>query len=254
MAEPQEQGNIRQEFNLGRTGLNMDSSINQIEKGQLSYALNASVENFDSNSVSYQNEPGNELCLVFPPGYVLIGKYFIPEQNKHIFFLANEADGKSEIGYMDNNDCIYRTLVNADCLNFNVNSPIHKAVHKITNCDTEIYWTDGLNERRFLNINNLPWITVVEGDICDIVTEVGVLDCNKLKIQPNFNIPELDPTEVLTGGELKAGVYQFAVQYCNASGIGYTSYYSVTNPVPIANPDITTLSFDYVVGLSLIHI
>ena len=247
----QEQGNVRQEFALGRTGLNMDSSVNQIEKGQLTYALNASVENFDSNSVNYQNEPGNELCLNFPTGYVLIGEHFIAERNKHIFFLANEADGKSEIGYMDNNDCIYHTLVNADCLNFNIKSPIHKAVHKITDCNTEIYWTDGVNNRRFLNIDNLPWVTVVEGNICDVVTETGVLDCNKLEIQPNFNIPELDATEVLTGGALKAGTYQFAVQYCNASGIGYTSYYSVTNPVPIANPDITTLNFDYVVGRSI---
>jgi hypothetical protein len=229
----------------------MDSSINQIEKGQLSYALNASVENFDSNSVSYQNEPGNELCLNFPEGYVLIGKHYISEKNKHIFFLANEGDLKSEIGYMDNNDCVYRSLVNADCLNFNVNYPIHKVVHKITDCDTEIYWTDGLNNRRFLNIDNIPWVTVFEGDICDIVTENGVLDCNKIEIQPNFEIPELNPIEVLTGGELKAGTYQFAVQYCNASGIGYTSYYSVTNPLPIANPDITTLSFDYVVGRSI---
>ena len=247
----QEQGNVRQEFNLGRTGLNMDSSINQIEKGQLSYALNASVENFDSNSVNYQNEPGNELCLNFPEGYVLIGKHFISEKNKHIFFLVNEGDGKSEIGYMDNNNCQYQTLVNADCLNFKINHPIHKVVHKITDCDTEIYWTDGFNNRRFLNIDNLPWVTLVEGNVCDIVPEVGVLDCNKLEIQPNFEIPELDVTEVLTGGELKAGTYQFAIQYCNASGIGYTSYYSVTNPLPIANPDITTLNFDYVVGRSI---
>lgn len=251
MAEPQEQGNIRQEFNLGRTGLNMDSSINQIEKGQLSYALNASVENFDSNSVSYQNEPGNELCLNFPEGYVLIGKHFISEKNKHIFFLVNDTEGKSEIGYMNNNDCVYHALVNADCLKFSINYPIHKVVHKITDCNTEIYWTDGLNNRRFLNIDNLPWVTIVEGDICDIVTETGTLDCNKLEIQPNFEIPELDVTEVLTGGELKAGTYQFAIQYCNASGIGYTSYYSVTNPLPISNPDLTTLSFDYVVGRSI---
>jgi hypothetical protein len=251
MAEPQEQGNIRQEFSLGRTGLNMDSSINQIEKGQLSYALNATVENFDSNSVSYQNEPANEFCLNFPEGYVLIGKYFIPERNKHIFFLSNEGDGKSEIGFLNINECFYQTLVNADCLNFRIDHPIHKVVHKITDCSTEIYWTDGFNDRRYLNIDNLPWVTTIEGNICEIVPEIGVLDCNKLKIQPNFEIPELDTVEVLTGGELKAGTYQFAIQYCNASGIGYTSYYSVTNPLPIANPDVTTLNFDYVVGRSI---
>ena len=81
----------------------------------------------------------------------LIGKHFINEKNKHIFFLTNPTTGDSQIGYMDNNDCIYHILVNATCLNFNINYPIHKAVHKITNCTTEIYWTDGFNPRRYLD-------------------------------------------------------------------------------------------------------
>ena len=74
MAE-QEQGNIRQEYNNATTGLNMDQTLNQIQKGRLTYALNAAVENFDANSVNYQNEPGNELCVTFPSGFVLIGNH-----------------------------------------------------------------------------------------------------------------------------------------------------------------------------------
>ncbi len=109
--------NIIQENNVARTGLNMDQSVNQVQKGQLTYALNAAVENFDSNSVNYQNEPGNELCLEFPEGYHLIGTHLINEQNKHIFFLTNPETGASEIGYMDNNDCVYRTYISGNCLN-----------------------------------------------------------------------------------------------------------------------------------------
>ena len=67
--EQQPQGNIRSEFNLGRKGLNMDLSVNQVEKGSLTYALNAAVENYDSSSVNYQNEPGNEFCLNFPQNF-----------------------------------------------------------------------------------------------------------------------------------------------------------------------------------------
>ena len=247
----QEQGNVRQEFNLGRLGLNMDSSVNQVEKGKLTYALNAALENFDANSVNYQNESGNELCLNFPENFHIIGTHFINEQNKHIFFLTNPETGASQVGYMDNNDCIYIQYIQGDCLNFNIDYPIHKAVHKITNCTTEIYWTDGLNPRRYLDLNNPPWVTIVGENICDIITEVGVVDCNKLKVQPNFNIPELEIIDIVNGGELKAGTYQFAIQYCNASGDGYTSYYSVTNPTPIANTQLTTLNFDYAVSQSI---
>ena len=257
---------VRQEFNLGRVGLDMDSSVNQIQKGKLSYALNAALENFDSNSVNYQNEPSNEACLDFPEGYQLIGTHFIQEKNKHIFFLANPETGGSEIGYMENNDCIYRTLctpipdtdltvcANSTCLNFDINYPIHKAVHKITNCTTEVYWTDGLNPRRFINIDQVPYIAAyLNEDNCNPQIQLPpTLDCNKLKVQPNFSIPSLDIADIVVGGDIQAGTYQFAIQYCNASGDAYTSYYSITNPTSIANTEITTPDFQYSVGKSIV--
>jgi hypothetical protein len=265
MADNQEgPSNIKQEFNLGRIGLDMDSSVNQVQKGKLSYALNAALENFDANSVNYQNEPGNEACLEFPAGYHLIGTHFIQEKNKHIFFLANPETGGSEIGYMENNDCVYRVLctpipdtdltvcANSTCLNFDINYPIHKAVHKITNCTTEVYWTDGLNPRRYINIDQVPYITAYLSDqTCDPQI-TPVLDCNKLKVQPNFSIPNLDIADIVVGGDIQAGTYQFAIQYCNASGDAYTSYYSITNPASIANTEITTPDFQYSVGKSIV--
>lgn len=257
MAEEQEQqpqqGNIVTEYNVARMGMNMDSSVTQVPKGMVTYALNASVENFDANSVNYQNEPGNEFCLNFPEGYRLIGRHFIQEKNKHVFFLVNTETGDSEIGYMDNNDCVYRTFVNAPCLNFDVNHPIHKSVHRITNCSTEIYWTDGINPRRYLdlNIENLPKILVPGSTPCN-PNFTDALDCNQLKMQPNFDIPQLSIIDVRTGGNLTAGTYQFAIQYADAAGNPYTSYYSVTNPTPIANPQLTTPSFNYEVGKSIV--
>jgi len=212
MAEEQQQGNIKVAYNSANIGLNMDQTLNQIKPGTLTYALNAALENFDSSSVNYQNEQGNELCLTFPESYVLIGTHFINEQSKHIFFITNPLTGDSEIGYMDNNDCVYRTLVNAPCLNFNIDHPIHKAVHKITNCTTEIYWTDGFNQRRYLDINNIPFLLTPTSDLCE-PTYTKELDCNQLKIQPNFNIPDLSIVDITTGGALLAVTYQFVVEY-----------------------------------------
>ena len=227
--ETTNKSNITQNFNAGQTGLNMDNTLGQIKKGTLTYALNANVENFDSNSVNYQNEEGNVLCsdeenVFFPDNFVLIGTHFINEQSKHIFFLVDPTGNNSEIGYMINNDCVYRTLVSStqnDCLNFNINYPIHKMVHRITNCSTEIYWTDGLNPRRYIDIDNIPWKSTIINCI-DVDTIPLMLDCNKIKMQPNFDIPQIAITNVITGGELTAGTYQFAIQYCNADGIGYT--------------------------------
>ena len=244
-------GNIKPEYNAATTGMNMDNTVNQIPKGMLTYALNAGVENFDANSVNYQNEPGNEFCLQFPTGYVLIGEHFINEKNKHVFFITNPNTGDSEIGYMDNNDCIYRTYVNAKCLNFDIKHPIHKIVHRITNCETEIYWTDGFNSRRYLDLENIPYKIKYGSSFCDpeYTTE---LDCNRLKVQPNFNIPDMLIVDVLNGGNLVAGTYQFAIQYADATGNPFTSYYSITNPTPIADPQLVTPNFNYQVGKSIV--
>lgn len=246
-----EQSNITQENNFAQAGMNLDQSVAQIPKGKLTYALNAALENYDASSVFYQNEPGNDFCLEFPEDFHLIGSHFIAEQNKHIFFLTNPETGASQIGYMDNNDCVYRIYVDAPCLNFKIQYPIHKIVHKITNCTTEIYWTDGLNSRRYLDLQKIPYITVPSSDVCN-PTPTKELDCNQLKIQPNFSIPSLDIVDVLNGGNLIAGTYQFAIQYSNATGVGYTSYYSVTNPTPIADPHVSTLNFNYPVGKSIV--
>jgi hypothetical protein len=246
-----EQSNIRLEMGVARTGLNLDSSIDQVGPGRLTYALNAAVENFDASTINYQNEPGNELCLDFPTGYKLIGSHFIPEKKKDIFFLANPNTGDSEIGYMYNNNCQYQTLVNAPCLNFNINNPIPKVVHRITNCTTEIYWTDGVNPRRYLDIENIPYKLTAGTPSCSPVYG-DELDCNQLKLQPDFSIPQLIITQVRSEGSLVAGTYQFAVQYADASGNELTSYYSITNPLPIADEFITTVNFNYSVGKSIV--
>jgi hypothetical protein len=246
-----DQENIKQEYNNATIGLNMDQTVNQIKKGSLTYALNAAVENFDSNSINYQNEEGNELCLVFPDEFVLIGKHFISEKNKHIFFLANPDTDASEIGYMDNNDCIYHTLINAPCLAFDITHPIRKVVHKINNCATEIYWTDGINPRRYLNIDDIPKLLKFGSSLCD-PAYTDEVDCNQLLLQPVFATPSLTIFDVVSGGNLIAGTYQFAIQYADALGNPYTSFQSITNPTPIADTFITTVNFNYPVDKSIV--
>ena len=60
MAE-QEKGNINNEINYAAVGMNLDQTPMQLKKGVVTYALNAAVENFDANSITYQNEEGKNL-------------------------------------------------------------------------------------------------------------------------------------------------------------------------------------------------
>ena len=69
---PEERNNISKNLTIARIGLDMDHSVNQIDTGKLTYALNASLESFLGDAVNYQNEMGNELCFEFPEGYVVV--------------------------------------------------------------------------------------------------------------------------------------------------------------------------------------
>jgi hypothetical protein len=291
-----EQSNINQNPNQAMLGLNTDNISQQIKPGTLTYALNAQIDSFDGNMITYQNEQSNVLCTEFKTGFKVIGTYSIVEQNRTIIFMTNPYTGESEIGELSNvitcdvddptnlnekrssnyvnngynntdsscncegsqeiltfyelykklnpsstlqinSCCNYRTIINAVCLNFNINYPIHKAVHRIVDlnddankCGTEIYWADGLNPRRFINLDDLPYRTELSD--CGRI-KTNEIDCNLMEVQPTIEIPCITPIVVSDGGSLIAGTYQFVIQYANDKGEGYTAYYSVTNPIGI---------------------
>lgn len=236
-------------------GLSKDISPSEPYKRDVSYALNASVEGIGDTSFFYQNEHGNSIVVSFPEGYICIGRHYIAENNLVVFFLTNPNTQDSEIGKIDLNSVesvpSYETIVNSKCLNFNKLYPIHKVVHRQTGCSVEIYWTDGYNPRRYMDINNPPFNEPED------VTEGGLsrekqFDCNRIKVQPDFKIPVIKIRDVTSGGNLKAGAYYFAVQYADAYGKAYTSLYSFTHPIYINNPKEVGGSFDFYVNKSIV--
>jgi len=95
---------------------------------------------------------------------------------------------------------------------------------------------------------------IVQGtqeDPCQTVTSDDI-DCNKLSVQPDFSIPKISYESVRSDGAILAGDYQFAIQYSNALGEAYTSYYSVTNPLPIYDFFRVGPDFNYEVARSIV--
>lgn len=230
-------------------GLNLENVLTQVKPGMLTYALNCQKANFDGNAVQYQNEQANELCVKFPDGYKVVGREAIIPKGIVVVFLANDETGDSEIGKVITASCEYQTVVNSPCLGFSIDRPIHKVQVKITNCSTEIYWTDG-GARKFLDLDNIPYKKTIGNNNCDVVIETE-LDCNRILVQPDFAIPQIEAIAVDSDGDNIAGTYQFAAQYSNALGEGYTSFYSVTNPLPLFDPNKITQDFNFHVGKSV---
>lgn len=241
MAELQNNNKIIPNSPIG--GMNTDNITSQIKEGQITYALNAIVENWDGKEINYQNEQSNIFCSGLKEGYRTIGRHLIPQQDKVIYFLVNPKTSESEIGYKMVGDCTYHTIINASCLNFNINYPILKIVQKTTNCTTELYWTDKYNTLRYIDLENLPFVEIPDPNKEGFFIKLDTVDCNKLKVQPNFAIPKIVPVDIEVGGSLQMGTYQFAIQYSNSLGEAYTSMYAITNPLGIFESK-ETMSFD----------
>ena len=230
MAEQQstEKNNISQPS----VGLATDIAVGQLKNGYITDALNANIQTTSGEEVSYSNDDANEFCFSVPSGYKVIGVKNLIQLNKVLYFLANPTTNHSQIGYVQNNNCIYIPLLDdsvtgSDLLMFNINYPIHKVEVKTTNCSTQFYFTDNLNDRRFVDLENLPW-KVIGG-----VIQVGNIDTNKMKIQPHYSIPTITPVSIETGGNIVEGTYQFAICYSNSYSNQMTPYHSVTNPIRV---------------------
>lgn len=249
----QQQSNISLNPNQIYVGLNLDNIVSQVKPGQYTYALNGTISNFDGNAYTMQNEGGNVLCFTIPQDYRVIGTHPIYEKDLIVFWLVNPLTGDCEIGLGGLYDCIYTKQINAKCLNFDIDHPILKAEHKITDCSIEVYWTDRINRKRFIDLNNLPYVTILGDSKTNCETIItSKIDCNKLNVQPDFDIPQVQVIDVASEGQLQAGTYQFAIQYSNILGEAYTSFYSITNPVSIFDPFKVTEDFNYNVARSIV--
>lgn len=104
---------MENKVNQNLAGLNLDNVNWQVQDNMVTYALNANVQGYDGESLTYTNEPSNQSCYRFDinkPGFKIVGNLPIIEQDKLIVFLTHE-DGRSEIGEI--------TYIGRDCESIN---------------------------------------------------------------------------------------------------------------------------------------
>lgn len=69
---------------------------------------------------------------------------------------------------------------------------------------------------------------------CGCETEVSTcLNSDKLRMFPLHSDPEIDVENIVLGGRLKMGTYEFLICYCDNLGNELTEYRALTNPVSI---------------------
>ncbi len=207
-------------------GMIKDTSHSFIQKEQWSHARNAINNSVDGDLVLLGNEPANLLCASAP--YTIIGAIHT-QADKWVIYSTN--NNKSEIGLFDDSQCTYTKIVNDDCLNFNTKHLITGAAKENFDCTWQVYWDDGNNPSRTMNIDDVPWKQVVvsdPGEDCVIYEDTAELDCEKIRLAPLLNTPCLELSKSISGGQLRNGSYQAFIAY-TVNEQRVTDYIGISN-------------------------
>jgi hypothetical protein len=245
---PQNQNTSSTDTRLPIKGMTKDLNSALVGKENWTHAINAINNSKDGDVGTLGNEPANKLCSSAP--YTLIGTIHLYGDKWVLFSTNNE---KSEIGTWDDSQCEYKSIVNdytcyecqdvdglattqfVPCLNFDTQHLITGASKENFDCSWQVYWDDGKNPTRTLNLDNIPYIKIEVSDPgaeCLIYENTPCVDCEKLRLSPLVDIPCIKLSKSPDGGQLRNGSYQAFIAYTiNDQIVG--DYYGMSNIQPL---------------------
>lgn len=195
--------------NTVNKGMMKDPNPGFIPEGSWSHARNATHNHEDGDLGVLSNEQSNLFCTAAP--YTIIGVIHLYEDVWAVFSTDNT---NSEVGTFKESSCQYTKVVNASCLNFKTTNLIKGASKENADCTWQVYWDDGLNPSRTLNLDEVPWkkIATTVND-CTTYVDTEELDCDQIRIARLVDPPCIELNAALDGGQLVNGTYQVFAAY-----------------------------------------
>lgn len=247
-------------------GLVRDYDENFDPESSWPYARNAVNNSLEGDVGLLGNEPSNVLCA--QATFTIIGRIHLFNQYWIIFSTDNPLSiTSSEIGLYDEDLCTYRIIVRDTCLDFSTYNLITGVAKENFDCSWNVYFADGKNPDRVLNIGNPDlWPTVpyqsdnyYQGGIlwpgvawnqdcksvsgCTTCTDLNTLNCDNIRINKLVSTPCIQLDTGQTGGNLYNGSY-FAVIAYTINGQKYGDYSSPSNVQYIFNRNAIGGSLD----------
>ena len=140
-------------------GLVLDTFHTDVDNTVATYALNAQLEDQEGNHFHYGSEVGTTYIKEIPTNHVVIG-HINMERNETVLFTTDGTN--STIGILSRNDDMsYNYEIKVDDtkqekkLNFKKDTYIRGVYRLLNGCDKVIYFVDGINKDRRININKL---------------------------------------------------------------------------------------------------
>lgn len=221
-------------------GMVKDYDVSFAPDGTWNHARNAANNSKSGDVGLIGNESANEFCTQAP--YTIIG--IIPIVQDY-FAIYSTDDTDSEIGLFHQPSCSYYSIVNDRCLAFNRQNLIIGDSKSKFDCTFDLYWDDGLNPSRTLNIGDLnaPYPNIFNNDpwpgvpyVCSLTNTSPndpngtdpsgaaycvtcepllplQLDCDKIRLNKLMKIPCVSVSRGLSGGQLLNGSYYAVIAY-----------------------------------------
>jgi len=240
---------------LYNKGLLKDVSDTYIGEGYWTHARNA-VNNSPSGDVGVLgNEPSNVLCARAP--YTIIGTVYI---NNGYWAVYSSNNFASEVGLFHEETCTYNTIYNDplnQCFKFFKEYPVIGVSKYNSDCTWSLYWDDGYNVSRTMNIGKedswpypagnwegVPYLTtdILPGPCKDEVP-TGVIDCDKLRLAAYAKTPCIQVKKGNGLGTLLNGSYQATIAY-SVNGVKVSDYLAISNVQALWTHDNVNGSLD----------
>ncbi|MEY4332815.1 MAG: Cellulophaga phage phi17:2, partial [Bacteroidota bacterium] len=239
MAKSADNSTTSQETEIFNKGLIKDYDDIFYPEGTWSHARNATNNTVGGDVGIIGNEPANILCTQAP--YTIIGQIRITGD---YFAVFSTDDINCEIGLFKDNLCTYTTIVNDPCLSFKKSNLIIGVSKENFDCSFQLYWSDGLNPDRTMNIGDVrigpfeqPWPGVpyvcedvnLSADCVDCQPKQPyTLDCELIRLSKLMTIPCVTIAKGAAGGTLQNGSYYAVVAY-TINNQRYSDYFTPSN-------------------------
>ena len=265
-------------------GLTRDTDASFIQDGMWNYARNAVNNTRQGDIGTLSNEESNVLCgligsdITVPNNVTIVGAIPLFE-SKWIIYSAiyngpNNNVITSEIGLFEEEFCRYRPIVRDACLKFDKFYLISGASREKTDCSWQVYWADGNNPDRYLNIGDPKlwpsldylWLGGLDGsltvnyysngtdteflwpgvvwnedtenpltpDPCETFPNLNTLDCEETRLSSLVKTPCIDINVGNQQGLLLNGSYAVGLSY-TINEKSVTNYFSLSYIQPIYN-------------------
>lgn len=231
-------GGVNAETDVFNKGLVKDFDDVYNPEGAWSHARNAVNNSVTGKIGVLGNEPANGFCSQAP--YTIIGAINLT-LDKWIIYSTDDTN--SEIGYFEEDACKYTTIVNDPCLGFKKTNLVSGISKENFDCSWQVYWADGLNPDRTLNVGNIdtapytqPWPGVpyvcrdtLNGpcENCEPILPLQ-LDCDRLRISELIKTPCVTVSKGSSGGTLQNGSYYAVIAY-SVNQQKVTDYFTPSN-------------------------